>query len=49
MTVKELIEELQKCPQDYKVIVHDCHGSQLELKGLSAQVDVLDNEEEVWL
>ena len=49
MTVKKLIEELQKCPQDYKVIVYDCYGSPLELGELFTQVDVYDNEKEVWI
>lgn len=49
MKVKELIEELQKCPQDYKIIVYDCYGSPLELGNKFAQVDVYDNEEEVWI
>ena len=49
MKVKELIEELQKCPQNYKVIVYDCYGSPLELGELFAQVNVYYNEEEVWI
>ena len=49
MKVKELIKKLQKCPQNYKVIVYDCYGSPLELGGLFTQVDVYDNEEEVWI
>lgn len=49
MKVKELIEELQKCPQGYKVIVYDCNGSPLELGELFAQINVYENEEEVWI
>lgn len=43
MKVKELIEELQKCPQDYEVFDYD--GYSIAVDG----VRIYDNEKEIWI
>lgn len=45
MKVKELIEELQKLPQDYEVYRYNGFGYPEEF----TSVEIYPNEEEVWI
>ena len=45
MKVKELIEELQKLPQDYEVYRYTHYG----FPELFTSIYIYPNEEEVWL
>ena len=49
MKVKELIEELQKCQQNYDVFGYDCLGSVVAIGGRFAEIEVYPNEQEVWI
>lgn len=49
MTVEELIEELRKCPQNYKVFGYDSCGSIVRLGEGLGSIEIYPNEEEVWI
>lgn len=49
MKVKEFIEELQKCPQDYEVCGYDSCGSIVRLGEGLGSIEIYPNEEEVWI
>ena len=49
MTVKELIEELHKCPQNYVVYGHDNFGSVVRLGEGLGSIEIYPNDKEVWI
>ena len=49
MKVKELIKELQKCPQDYDVFGYDICGSIIRRGEGLGNIEIYPNEKEVWI
>lgn len=49
MKVKELIEELQKCPQDYEVFGYDSYGSIIRLGEGLGNIEIYPTGKEVWI
>lgn len=47
MTVKELITKLEKCPQDYEIVVFNDTGN-IEYLG-EWDVNVYHSDKEIWL